>query len=179
MPCIHCGDMLCNNGSRCHNGLFKPGYECRASGPHNQTKKHSKRGEFESEHMFPCAALKASGASFNYNHEPTMSIPYGVHRGGVSGSGGGVTSTGSSDTAKSWSAQLGALAKSDNWYDAIRLAAIDQANAAWMQGNLNDGTVSQIIQTVNAHAQLGRLTAEQAAEINTIIYNLYLNRLGI
>lgn len=105
-----------------------------------------------------------------------MSIPYGVHRGAVSGAGGGVSSTGSSTTAKQWSAHLGGLAGGGNWYDAIRLAAIDQANAAWMQDNLNDGTVNQIIQTVNAHAALSRLTIAQAAEINGIIYNLFVNR---
>lgn len=174
MPCIHCTDLLCNNGSRCHNGLFKPGHECRAAGPHSQTKKHSKRGQFESEHMFPKAALKASGAAFNYNQEPTMSIPYGVHRGGVSGAGGGVSSTGSSATAKAWSAQLGAHAARGDWYTAIRLAAIDQANAARMQGNLNDGTVNQILQTVNGHAQLGRLTPLQAGQINNEIMDYYL-----
>ncbi|MDB4793223.1 hypothetical protein OAG75_01125 [bacterium] len=107
-----------------------------------------------------------------------MSIPYDVHRGGVSGAGGGVSSTGSSDTAKEWSAQLGALAQSGNWYEGIRLAAIDQANAARMQGNLNDGTVNQIIQTVNFHAQLGRLTALQAGQINNEIYGYYLDHRG-
>lgn len=136
--------------------------------------------------------------NFKYDDEPTLSISYKVHRGGVSGNGGGVSSTGSSATATAWSAHLGAMATND-FPGALRLAAIDELNAHWMNNELTSEVAFQIIQVVNGHAstliaitssspaaaaapaaapQLTRLTPEQAGTINNEIldYFYYLNK---
>lgn len=173
--CPHCLDSLCYMGSICHRGLFAgsvDSFSPRSAGPHNITKKDSKQGQFESEHLFPHAALKLSGLSYSYQTEPTMSIPYGVHRGGQSGGGGGVSSTGSSSTASGWSGHLGALAQTD-FPAALRLAVIDQMNAHWVNGNFTREVAFQIMQVVNGHAELGRLTAEKAGEINNEVADFF------
>jgi|APAra7269097403_1048558.scaffolds.fasta_scaffold01182_3 hypothetical protein len=178
--CPHCLDQMCDMGSICQLGIFAgkgDAFSPRSAGPHKDTKKDSKRGQFESEHMFPHAALKISGMNYGYQTEPTMSIPYGVHRGAQSGAGGGVSSTGSSSTASGWSGHLGTLAQTD-FPAALRLAAIDQANAHWMNGNLTREVVFQIIQVVNGHAALGRLSAQQAGEINNEIADFYYRHAG-
>lgn len=178
--CPHCLDPFCNMGSICHRGLFAGSedlFSPRSAGPHKSTKKDSKQGQFESEHLFPHAALKLSGMNYSYETEPTLSIPYGVHRGAQSGAGGGVSSTGSSSTASGWSGHLGALAQND-FPAALRLAVIDQLNAHWMNGNLSPEVAFQIMQVVNGHAALGRLTATQAGEINNHIADYCYSRLG-
>ena len=101
----------------------------------------------------------------------------GVHRGAQSGAGGGVSSTGSSSTASGWSGHLGALAQND-FPAALRLAVIDQLNAHWVNGNLSPEVAFQIMQVVNGHAALGRLTAIQAGEINNHIADYCYSRLG-
>jgi hypothetical protein len=167
-------------GSICHRGLFAgegDTFSPRSAGPHKDTRKDSKRGVFESEHLFPHAALKMSGINYNYQTEPTMSIPYGVHRGGQSGAGGGVSSTGSSSTASGWSGHLGALAQND-FPAALRLAVIDQLNAHDVNGSLTFEVGMQIIQVVNGHASMGRLTTQQAGQINNEIADYCYSRLG-
>ncbi|AWT16768.1 MULTISPECIES: hypothetical protein [Stenotrophomonas] len=173
--CPHCIDVECDNGSVCHRGLFAASsdvFSPLAAGPHSSTKKSSSLGQFESEHLFPHAALKLSGIGFNYQSEPTLSIPYVVHRAGQGGAGGGVTSTGSSSVASAWSSHLGTLARSD-FPAALRLAVIDQLNAHYVNGNLSNAVAMQIIRVVNGHAGLGRLNAEQAGEINNMIADFY------
>jgi len=80
--CLYCSDLTCNNGSKCgrdpsFGGIFDPDLETRTVDAHKHTKKDSKRGAWESEHMMPSAAWKASGLSHRYQDLPTMSIPYG------------------------------------------------------------------------------------------------------
>jgi hypothetical protein len=101
-----------------------------------------------------------------------MSIDYSVHRGGQSGAGGGVSSTGSSKTASSWSAHLGTLARRD-FPAALRLAAIDEANAHRMNRSFTREVTLQIIETINGHLALGRLTQEQAGLIINEIADYY------
>ncbi|MEA9581619.1 hypothetical protein VC218_22850 [Xanthomonas nasturtii] len=165
-------------GSICHRGIFScngDAFSPKAAGQHKETKKSSKRGQFESEHLFPHAALKLSGINYSYQTEPTLSIPYDVHRGGQSGAGGGVSSTGSSGTASGWSSHLGTLAQND-FPGALRLAVIDQLNAHYVNGNLSAEVAMQVIQVVNGHASLGRLTGTQAGEINNLIADYYYSR---
>jgi len=163
-------------GSICQIGAFgnhaDSSFAPLATGPHNSTRKSSLRGQFESEHVFPHAALKLSNVNYSYGTEPTMSIPYAVHRGAQGGAGGGVSSTGSSGTASGWSGHLGSIAQTD-FPSALRLAVIDQLNAHWINGNLTNEVAFQIIQVVNSHATLGRLTSEQAGEINNEVADMY------
>jgi len=179
--CVYCGDSTCLKGEKCgrdpsFSGLLSPGVTSRTVGPHKETKKSSKSMTFESEHMVPSAAWKQSGLSHKYAELPTMSIPYDVHRGAVSGGGGGVTSTGSSHIAQGWSSQLGGLMKSGNMKEAIRQAANDAYNAAWSQDVLTESVVSQIMQVVNLHATNGHITQSEAGEINQVIMNRWLNQ---
>lgn len=177
--CPHCLDPLCDMGSICHRGLFadkSDPFSPLATGQHKETKKSSKQGKFESEHVFPHAALKISSVPYSYQTEPTMSIPYSVHRGGQSGAGGGVSSTGSSSTASGWSGHLGTMAQTD-FPGALRLAVIDQLNSHWVQGNLTREVAMQVIQVVNGHAALGRLTPDQAAAINNEIADICYSRI--
>jgi hypothetical protein len=121
--------------------------------------------------MLPKAAMQKGGVAFSYNDEPTISVPYDMHRGGVSGAGGGISSTGGSSTAQGWSTHLGNLLAQGNWKEAIRQAAIDGLNAAWVSGNLSDGMVSAYMQDVNLHASMGRLTSMEQMEVLTSIFN--------
>ncbi len=177
--CPHCIDPGCNMGSICLRGVFAdvsdPGFAPRAAGWHRETKKASQQFAFESEHMYPCAALKLSHPRANINDEPAMSISYGVHRGGQSGAGGGVSSTGSSETARSWSAHLGALGR-QNFAAALRLAAVDEANAHWMHGQFTREVAMQIIQTINGHLALGRLSQDEAGLLVNEIADMYYRR---
>ncbi len=178
--CFYCADLTCLKGEKCKQGadlggLFSPGIVSPKVGPHKETRKSSKRNVRESEHMFPASALKQSGASHNLQTEPTISIPYSVHRGGVSGAGGGISSTGSSTTAKGWSAHLGQTVAQGGWYEGIRQAAVDGINSAAVNGTLNEGTLSGYMQVVNGHAMMGRITQEEAGTINSTLYFAYLN----
>lgn len=178
--CYYCGNTLCIHGEKCKldpslGGLFSQGTQSPFVGPHKDTKGYSQRGVKESEHMVPSKALSLSQVSYTYNTEPTISIPYDMHRGGVSGGGGGVSSTGSSHTASGWSAQLGSLIKQGDWKEAIRKAAVDEMNSAVCTGMLDEGMTSAIMQVVNGHAMKGRITQSEAEEINGGLYIAYLN----
>lgn len=177
--CPHCIDPGCDKGSLCLKGVFAKkddsSFAPRAAGPHNQTKKSSQKYVYESEHMYPCAALKLSHPGARPAQEPTMSIAYAVHRGGQSGAGGGVSSTGSSETAKAWSAHLGTLGQTDV-FASLRLAAIDQANAHIMNHAFTGEVAMQIIQTINGHLALGRLTQQEAGMIINEIADYYYRR---
>jgi hypothetical protein len=154
-------------------GLFTPGIAPRATGPHKETRKSSKRGQYESEHMIPSAAWKRSGLPHKYTELPTMSIPYDTHRGAVSGGGGGVTSTGSGGVAQGWAQELGDLMSSGNMKEAVRKSAMDEYNAAGR--NISQETVFQIMQVVNQHASRNDITQQEAADINTALMNRWLN----
>lgn len=175
--CKDCNNNQCAYGELCrYEGLYHSANTPPHVAPHKETKQYSQRGVQESEHMVPKAALKHSGVSFSYNDEPTISIPYEVHRGGVSGSGGGVTSTGSSAIAAEWSKRIGLLIKGGDWKTAIWQCAIDEINSAAMQkGVLTDAYAVAVCAAVDLHAQMGRITADDAGEIKTAVYNAYMN----
>jgi hypothetical protein len=120
--------------------------------------------------MMPSAAWKHSRLPHRYGDLPAMSISYKMHRGAQSGAGGGVTSTGSSATAKGWAKLLGAkLADPAQREDAFHGVAVDEYNAALMAGTLDEALVSQIVQTLDLHRDMGHLTLEQAGNIQNAI----------
>lgn len=88
---------------------------------------------FEWEHMLPHEVAEAMGIP--YRDELVMAIPYEMHRGGVQGAGGGVTSTGSSQTAKDWRAHLVNLIKRGETEQAVQELVVDEMNAAWVTGS--------------------------------------------
>jgi uncharacterized protein with PIN domain len=172
--CKYCGDDSCEDGEICNygadmGGLFTPGLTTRDTGLHGQTKKSSKRKVYESEHVIPHQAWKLSGSKTRYDKLPAMSIPYDMHRGGVSGAGGGVTSTGSSHTAKGWAIRLSDKMKGGDMAGALLDVANDEYNSASMSGFLSESMVSQITQIVNVFAIEGYITQEEAGKINNVI----------
>ena len=177
--CPRCGNPSCQAGEVCqhgHHGMFSHGMSARPVAPYSQAKQSSAQYKWEAEHMMPAAAWQHSGLAHRYADLPAMSIGYDMHRGGQSGAGGGVTSTGSSTTAKDWSRKLGGqLADPTQREQAFLSVAADEYNAALMTGRLNEGLVWQIIQTLNLHVQAGHLTQEQAGRIQNAIMNRWLN----
>lgn len=180
MPCPHCTDHFCVNGSKCHRGLFAAdddlSFDPRAADLHKRTQKQSKRGTWESEHVFPMAATKKVFPGAKPRDEPTMSIAYGVHRGGQSGAGGGVSSTGSSSTAKGWSAHLVSVSQSAGFAEGLRLSALDEANAHIMNDAFTGPVLMQLIQVINQHCSAGRITPAEAGTIINGLTDYYLNR---
>jgi hypothetical protein len=174
--CHHCGNSSCRSGELCGAGMFSSGMSARPVAPYNQAKQSSLKHQWEAEHMMPAAAWGHSGLAHRYGDLPAMSIGYDMHRGGVSGAGGGVTSTGSSTTAKGWSKLLGAqLADPVQREQAFFSVAADEYNAALMTGRMNEGLVWQIVQTLNLHVQSGHLSQEQAGRIQNAIVNRWLS----
>jgi len=170
--CPRCGDPRCQAGEACQHlgGLFTPGLTTRPVAPYSEAKQSSQQGQWEAEHMMPAAAWQHSGLAHRYADLPAMSISYDMHRGGQSGAGGGVTSTGSSTTAKGWSRLLGAqLADPVQREQAFFSVAADEYNAAVMTGTLSEAVVSQILQTLDLHRGMGHLSAEQAGRIQNAI----------
>ena len=155
--------------------MFSSGMTARPVAPYNQAKRSSQQYQWEAEHMMPSAAWQHSGLQHRYGDLPAMSIGYDMHRGAQSGAGGGVTSTGSSTTAKGWSRMLGGqLADPNQREQAFFSVAADEYNAALMTGRLSEGLVWQIIQTLNLHVQAGHLSQEQAGRIqNAIVERWY------
>jgi hypothetical protein len=178
--CVYCGNPGCGAGEVCgrsadFEGLFTPGLNTRAVGPYSEARTESQRYVQEAEHMMPAAAWRASGLPHSYGQLPAMGIPYDMHRGGQSGAGGGVTSTGSSHTARGWSQQLGGMLAAGQTREAFQAAATDEYNAALMTGRLNEGVVSQICQTLNLHSQYGHLSAQDAGTIQNAIMDRWLS----
>ncbi len=139
------------------------------SGPHREVRKYSKRGRYESEHPLPWAVIKEvePEKGISYMSEPAMSVPYSVHRGAVKGAGGGISSTGSSHTAKGYRAKLVGLMEAGKAYDAILLVANDEYNALYMKGELDISYVRAIMRVVIQHKDMGRITDYEAQKINS------------
>ncbi len=157
-------------------GLFTPGLRSRPVAPYKEAAKNSKKGRWEAEHMMPSAAWQASGLPHTYAQLPAMSIGYGMHRGAQAGAGGGVTSTGSSHTAKEWARRLGSQLRDPRQREAaFRSVATDEYNAALMTGVLDEGLVSQIIQTLDLHVEQGHLSVEEAGRIQNDILDRWFS----
>jgi hypothetical protein len=181
--CAYCGDATCKKGEKCQRGpdlegLFSPGIQSLSVGTYNQAKKDSKRKQREAEHMMPKASWKASGRPQNPGKLPAMIIDYGTHHGAEAGAGGGVTSTGFSNTAQAWARLLGAKLRGTpaEVEEAFHDVATDEYNAADTTGKLTGGVVAQIVATLNLHRQQGHLTQDQAGRIQNDITDRYYER---
>ncbi len=175
MHCQFCFNPGCMNGSICgkdmsFSGLFPPSTTSRFVGKHKHTKKHSKRKRFESEHVLPSKALKNANKKFKYDDEITISIPYDMHRKGQSGAGGGVSSTGSSGTAKGWSQRLGAMISGGDRRGAIRATLMDELHSAHATGNLDFGMMSAFLQYLLLSVQEGHINNQDVDQIFAALY---------
>ena len=180
--CFYCHSPGCIKGSLCGkgaddvSGLFGTSLNYDKGGYHKDTKKFSKRGHQESEHMLPMQVVRRVYPGSKMDDEPAHSIPYGMHRSGQRGAGGGITSTGSSNTAKGWATHLVGLNTNQGAAAMIRAVAVDTYNSAELTGQLSDQTMLQIWQVLQGHANMGRITNIEAGEIYNELMNWYLNR---
>ncbi len=191
--CVHCGSDKCKEGEICkfdrtYGGIFNPSATTGHVAKHKHNKKHSKRKLKESEHVLASQAIKkgihkrtssgiknkrpihSTGKSYNQNEEYTISIPYQVHRGGTSGAGGGISSTGGSTTAKGWGDLIGGLLDS-NPYEAVRLACMEHLNSYFMNGNLDESVVNNLWAWIDGQVQSGRITLVEANLLKQIVLN--------
>lgn len=135
------------------------------AGLHKHIKKLSKKKVRESEHMLPMAVTSKAFPGAKADDEPTHSIDYTMHRAGQSGAGGGITSTGSSGTAKGWADHLLSLHKSGQTQEMYRQVALDTYHSAQATGQDLDQTMVQIQGVLNEHATKGRLDNDGVGQI--------------
>jgi hypothetical protein len=145
--------------------------------PYNQAHYYPTGGAFEFEHPIAGAALRHAGEGAGYRHEFTIQTPRVTHRSAVGGAGGGITSTGSSTTARGWAHEMGDRLQNDP-YDAVRSAAIENINAHAMAGTLNRMYLNGAYQWIEGQATDGRITAAQARALQAEIQQTYWERVG-
>ncbi|NMO13651.1 hypothetical protein HPC49_01155 [Pyxidicoccus fallax] len=113
------------------------------------------------------------GTEFNRSADsmPAVSMPIEVHRGGVSGGGGGVTSTGSSAIAKAWRDRLRELIRQDASAEAIERVMVDEMNAAGRNGDVGRALGIAVWEYTRIQGTSGRpmLTQAQARDIINMI----------
>jgi hypothetical protein len=156
--------------------LFLPHVDFKKAGKHRHVKKQSKRKVRESEHMLPMQVTKRVFPGSKPDNEPTHSISYTMHRKGVSGAGGGITSTGSSTTAKGWANHLVALNNNQGAEAMYEAVAVDTYNSAWLNGEDLDQVLANILQILQNHQEMGRLTGIQVGNIMNRLMNRRLNQ---
>ena len=113
------------------------------------------------------------GQGGTYRQEYTIPTPNIVHRGGVSGGGGGISSTGYSDTARGWAQHLA----SQNPFDQVKSALNDQINAHIMQNNFNEGATIQLKDwLLSQHLQSQRINRTEYEQLLNLLMNRYYDR---
>lgn len=177
--CVHCTNTRCVRGELCgadftYGGLFAAGDRATVV-PYNQARYFPSGGASEFEHPIAGAALRRSGTPHNYAHEFTIQTPTVTHRAAQSGAGGGITSTGSSTTAVAWSRVMGATLAADP-VAAVRTAAVEQLNAHWMAGTMNQMAVNGIVQWLDGQVTTGRINAAARDDIRAHIISTYWTR---
>jgi hypothetical protein len=116
-----------------YRGIFPQGTEDMRAKYYNQKQGHDGRDE-EWEHAVPGAAYRRANRGGEYSSAPVLEIPTAVHRDGVSGAGGGVSSTGSSTSARIWSQGLGDEMAGGRFAESVRLGIMDNLHAAMAHG---------------------------------------------
>jgi ribosomal protein S18 acetylase RimI-like enzyme len=171
--CFYCLNPACNKGSICGGGqsfanLFGP-VDLTQAGYHRDTQQMwSQQYVRESEHMLPLRTVNVLYPGSNPMDEPAHSIPYAMHRQGQGGAGGGISSTGSSATARDWNTHLQNL-HAVNPLDMFRAVAVDTYHSAKLTGAPLGQIIANVKQVLLAHQQIGRLTL---ADVNTIVNEL-------
>ncbi|HEY6352141.1 MAG TPA: hypothetical protein VI636_22320 [Candidatus Angelobacter sp.] len=99
-----------------------------------------------------------------------------MHRKGVSGAGGGITSTGSSTTAKGWANHLVGLNNNQGAEAMYEAVAVDTYNSAWINGEDLGQTLANILQILQDHQAMGRLTGAEVGNIMTRLFNRYMSQ---
>jgi hypothetical protein len=191
--CTFCGHDTCRDGEVCkadktYSGMFNVSSTSGNVSKHKHNKRNSKRNVRESEHVLASQAIRKSivkrhhggkgkrpihstGKNYNQNEEYTISIPYSVHRGGTSGAGGGISSTGSSGTSTGWAEHVGGMLENSP-FDAIAAVVNEHLNSYFMQDKLDETVLNNIFRWIDGQVHTGRITAQEAAELKQQALNL-------
>ena len=176
--CVSCGNNSCLAGEKCGYDRSQGGFfsatavsSAKAVLPYRSSNAKAQSGKAfgtELEHVIPGAALRQMGLGANYGNEYTVPLPKAVHRGGVSGAGGGISSTGSSSTSVGWAQHL---AQQPTTYGVVEAALTDGINAMVMQNAFTESMAVQYSDWLTAQCdQEGRITqSEMVALRNTLI----------
>ncbi|XXT19766.1 RHS repeat-associated core domain-containing protein [Sorangium sp. So ce429] len=138
-------------------------------------KNTSERNVREAEHTVPKSAWKGSAWNRHANQMPAVSIPYQDHRGGVSGAGGGVSSTGRSTTARDWQKHVRTLMRNGQSYDAIRATVIDDMNSSTPRGRNAPGLIRILDEYAKIEDPHGRpmLTRDEVGELKNLVADIH------
>ncbi|QRK06072.1 DUF4157 domain-containing protein [Archangium violaceum] len=177
--CVHCGDNSCIKGEKCGydrsmGGLFTT--DAPAVLPYyssNAKKQSGKAFGTELEHPIPGQALRLMGQGGGYRQEYVVPTDTAVHRGAVSGAGGGISSTGSSSTSRGWAQHLANLPTN---FDVVRSSLTEQINAHLTQEAFSESVAQQLSDWLVAQQQqAGRITAVEREQLQTLLMNRYLD----
>jgi len=178
--CVSCRQPNCLRGELCgydptHGGFFPPNQLATVI-PYNQARNYPSGGAMEFEHPLAGAALRHAGEGQYYRNEFTIQTPRQTHRAGQSGAGGGISSTGSSGTARGWAHEVGNTLQA-NPYEAVRMALVDQVNAHDAQNTLTPTAINGLTQWITAQTTDGRITGAEANQLTEWVVRLCYERI--
>jgi hypothetical protein len=104
-----------------------------------------------------------------YSASPVLALPKAVHRGGVHGAGGGISSTGSSASAQQWSSGLGQQLGGGDFAGALKKTVADGMNSALAQGMNLQEAASGYVRVINGYLQQGHITPQEAGDIQNFV----------
>ncbi|WP_156365033.1 hypothetical protein [Sciscionella sediminilitoris] len=149
------------------DGLYPHSQNVPYAGIHKDSKQHSKQFHQESEHVVPSNVTGRPP-----DGQPAISIPYDAHRGRPGERLGGVSSTGSGDTARQWRDQMrGPWNDPARRHEAVRMGVIDNLNA-------NIESAPGLHTVIEEHFRQGNLTRQQANELQNEVADTYYRRTG-
>ena len=174
--CYLCADPSCISGEKCgkskdFGGLLPPDTTPWTVKYYSTTQGHDGQPN-EWEHVVPGAAYRGAGMGKRYGSAPVISLPKEVHRGGIHGDGGGVSSTGSSSSATIWSEGLAEMLKQGQFDEALKKGAIDGIIASAMHGKNLFDALGGYLNLVSAHLSKGDITKSQADDISSSLTSL-------
>lgn len=164
--CPKCGNPDCRKGQVCGlgddlGGLFPENMS--GVNPvkfYNEQQGHGGQ-QREWEHPWAGRSMRQSGQGGQYRTSPVIGMPSEVHRGGVDGMGGGVTSTGSSHTAAGWAAHVSSTVRDEGNVAGVGAGLSDDINAMHHHGRLTEGYKSTIVQVIRGYVEKGIISHDE------------------
>ncbi len=178
--CHVCGNSNCKKGEICRkppSGLFTPNSGSWNAKFYNQKQGHGGKPT-EWEHPVPGKSYRDAGLGKSYKSAPVLQIPKSMHRGGVSGIGGGISSTGSSHSAKQWSSGMGRQLKSGDFGGVIWKGVIDGMNAALVTGEDLQTAANGYYRIIMMHYHRGDINEHTAQQLIQQLMNALHNQLS-
>lgn len=158
--CIICADPNCDHGERCGRvKIYKDGGSASNS--------LDSRGEWE--HVIPGAVIRGSkflqDRKITYRDSMTYALDYAIHRDAVDGSGGGITSTGRSETAQGWVNYLIGLFDSGQADEAIGKVFYDEVHAIEAHRSFTGNDFSSLVAILRSYIDKRIVSQDKADEI--------------